>query len=70
MQTELQKKYGFAQPFLWWWVSSWQRRLFKAEQVLQATGAIYRGYRRLGYCGLIMIICSYAFATMATVMSG
>ena len=55
-------------PLPWWWVSSSAAVVFfKAEKVLNATGGnIPLGIAAWGVVGIIMIICSYAFATMAT----
>jgi APA family basic amino acid/polyamine antiporter len=68
MQTELQKKYGLLTAIsMVVGIVIGSGVFFKAEQVLRATGGnIPLGIAAWGIVGLIMIICSYAFATMAT----
>ena len=68
MQNELRKKYGlFTAISMVVGIVIGSGVFFKAEKVLKETnGNIPLGILAWGLVGLIMIICSFAFATMAT----
>lgn len=68
MQSGLHKKYGlFTAISMVVGIVIGSGVFFKAEKVLNATGGnMPLGIVAWGVVGLIMIICSYAFATMAT----
>ncbi len=68
MEGGLRKKYGlFTAIYMVVGIVIGSGVFFKAEKVLKSTnGNIPLGIVAWGVVGLIMIICSYAFATMAT----
>ncbi len=68
MESGLKKKYGlFTAISMVVGIVIGSGVFFKAEAVLKATGGnMPLGIAAWGIVGLIMIICSYAFATMAT----
>lgn len=68
MESGLKKKYGlFTAISMVVGIVIGSGVFFKAEKVLKATGGnMPLGIAAWGIVGLIMIICSYAFATMAT----
>jgi len=68
MESGLQKKYGlFTAISMVVGVVIGSGVFFKAEKVLKATGGnMPLGIAAWGIVGLIMIICSYVFATLAT----
>lgn len=68
METTLQKKYGlFTAIAMVVGIVIGSGVFFKAEKVLVATGGdLPMGILAWGIGGLIMIICAYVFATMAT----
>ena len=68
MESGLKKKYGlFTAISMVVGIVIGSGVFFKAEAVLKATGGnMPLGIAAWGLVGLIMIICSYAFATMAT----
>jgi APA family basic amino acid/polyamine antiporter len=68
MESGLKKKYGlFTAISMVVGIVIGSGVFFKAEKVLNATGGnMPLGIAAWGIVGLIMIICSYAFATMAT----
>ena len=68
MENKLHKKYGLITAIaLVVGIVIGSGVFFKAEMVLKATGGnILLGIAAWGIVGAIMIICSYAFATLAT----
>ncbi len=68
METELQKKYGLLTAIaMVVGIVIGSGVFFKAEKILTATGGnLPQGILAWGIGGLIMVVCAYVFATMAT----